>query len=282
VESLSAWCGRELFGDTGGGESGGGVSEGGGAAERSGMPVVVTVIGSGGKTSLIWCLARYFAGSPGVSGGQSGVRPRSILVTTTTKMFPPTEAIPGVTVCGRLNEVSGKLEALAPGELEQRAAASDLVLIEGDGSRTLPLKGWADHEPVVPSLTTVTVGVLPLWPLGKPVSAEIVHRIERFCALSGASPGETLKTEHLARVIAGGGREKSLFSDARGGKILLLNQIEDEASLDCARELVSLLPPGFRSGLSGIIAGSVRLDRAVAFTFAPSIFMEFPFDSPKI
>jgi hypothetical protein len=42
----------------------------------------------------------------------------------------------------------------------------------------------------------------------------------------------------------------------------LLNQVEDEASLDRARELVSLLPPGFRSLLSGIIAGSVNLDRA--------------------
>jgi len=250
VESLSAWFARVLFG---------GVGEG--AAGRSGWPVVVTVIGSGGKTSLIWCLARYFAGRSGLSGKLNGSGPRSILVTTTTKMRPSTEPIPGVTVCGRLNKGSGKLEALPPSELEQCAAASDLVLIEGDGSRNLPLKGWADHEPVVPGFTTITVGVLPLMSLGQRVSAEIVHRLEYFCALSGASPGEPLKTEHLVRVIAGGGKEKSLFSDARGKKILLLNQIEDEASLEKARELVSLLPPDFRAGLYAVIAGSVKLDR---------------------
>jgi probable selenium-dependent hydroxylase accessory protein YqeC len=174
-------------------------------------------------------------------------------------MLAPAEPIPGVAVCGRLNQESGKLETLPPDELERRAAAFDLVLIEGDGSRTLPLKGWADHEPVVPGFTTVTVGILPLRPLGKPVSAEIAHRLERFCALSGASPGETLKPEHLARVIAGGGREKSLFSDARGRKILLLNQVED--SLDRAGETVSLLPRGFRAGLYAVIAGSVKEDR---------------------
>lgn len=234
MESLSAWFDRELFGD------------------GAGRPVVVTVIGSGGKTSLIWHLARYFAS-----------KPCSVLVTTTTKMFPPaeTELLPGIVTAGRLNRQTGKLEAPPLEELAERAAACDLVLIEGDGSRGLPLKGWTEYEPVVPPFTTVTVGVLPLWPLGKPVSEELIHRLPLFRALTGAAIGNVLTLEHLVPVIAGGKTEKSLFTAAVGRKILFLNQIEDEASVSSAKKLATLLPPDFRPLLHGIIAGSVRQDR---------------------
>ncbi|MDR0760857.1 MAG: putative selenium-dependent hydroxylase accessory protein YqeC [Treponema sp.] len=231
MESLSAWFDRELFGD------------GGGAG-----PVVVTVIGSGGKTSLIWRLARYFA-----------CKPRGVLVTTTTKMFPPpeTELLPGISVAGRLNQQTGKLEALPIEELAERITAYDLTLIEGDGSRGLPLKGWTDYEPAVPPFTTITAGILPLWPLGKPVSAGLIHRLPLFCALTGAEIGDALKIEHLVKVIAG--EKKCLFTAALGRKILFLNQIEDEGSASQAEKLAALLPGDFHA-CCGIIAGSVRQD----------------------
>ncbi|MDR2246431.1 MAG: putative selenium-dependent hydroxylase accessory protein YqeC [Treponema sp.] len=232
MESLSAWFDRELFGG------------GAGAA-------VVTVIGSGGKTSLIWLLARYFARTP-----------RDVLVTTTTKMFPPAEAalLPGISVAGRLNRATGKLEAPPVGELAERIAAYDLTLIEGDGSRGLPLKGWAEHEPAVPPFTTMTVGILPLWPLGKPASAELIHRLPLFRALTGAGAGEALKTGHLVKVIAG--EKKNLFTAACGRKVLFLNQIEDEGAASQAQTLAALLPGDFPAR-RGIIAGSVRQDRIV-------------------
>lgn len=239
MESLVQWFDREFFGAGRGGNTG---------------PVVAVVIGSGGKTSLIWHLARYFA-----------LKPRSVLVTTTTKMFPPaeTESLPGIITAGRLNQRTGKLEALPLEEIAERITAYDLVLIEGDGSRGLPLKGWAEYEPVVPPFATVTIGVLPLWPLGKPVSAELIHRLTLFCDLTGADAGNALKIEHLAKVIAGGSRGKSLFTAAAGRKILFFNQIEDEASISLAAELAALLPEDFRLHLHGIIAGSVKQDRLV-------------------
>jgi probable selenium-dependent hydroxylase accessory protein YqeC len=237
MESLSAWFDRELFGT--GGSNGPG-------------PAVVTVIGSGGKTSLIWHLARYFA-----------PKPRGVLVTTTTKMFPlaETESLPGVTVAGRFNQKTGKLEALPLEELAERIASYDLVLIEGDGSRNRPFKGWAEYEPIVPLFTTVTVGILPLWPIGKPVSEELIHRLPLFCALTGAAIGDALEIGHLVKGIAGEGTDKSLLTAAVGRKILFFNQIEDEPSVLQAEKLAALLPEDFRLGLHGIIAGSVTRDR---------------------
>jgi probable selenium-dependent hydroxylase accessory protein YqeC len=234
--------------------------------EDAAGPVVVTVIGSGGKTSLIHLIA-----------AKTALQGKKVLITTTTKIFPVEGAVTegklpgnagllyrlktGVMVAGRFNEELGKLEP--PGEegLAEILEVYDLVLIEGDGSRMLPLKGWAEHEPVVPANTVCTVGVLPLWPLGNPVSEKIVHRMSLFSALTGAAEGDILTPEHLLRVICGGG--KSLFSAAMGRKILFLSHIEDEAGIEKAGELVALLPAEFRAGLYGIIAGSTKRKTAV-------------------
>jgi probable selenium-dependent hydroxylase accessory protein YqeC len=248
MEPLSVWFEREIF-------------EGAGNQSRApNEPAAITFIGSGGKTSLIWHLARHFsflAEQPFPPEQKN----RKILVSPSTKMKPPPHVIPGITVSGILNEKNGKLEALPPLELEALAPAYDLVLIEGDGSRELPIKGWADYEPVVPGFTTMTVGIIPVWPLGLPASEKIIHRLPLFCALTGALAGEPLKPEHLVKAIAGREGQKSLFSAAQGKKILFFNQIEDEEALARAQELASLLPIEFCTGLHAIIAGSVKQDR---------------------
>lgn len=220
----------------------------------------VTVIGSGGKTSLIWRMAAGLSGAAGPF--------RRILVTPTTKMFVPEgkpydrycggvppEPVPGVTLAGFFNEKSGKLESLPPEELERIRHGYDLVLIEGDGARGLPLKAWAEDEPVIPSFTNITVGILPLWPLGKPVTEKIIHRLPLFASLSGAEEGELLKPEHIRRVISGWAGNPGLFARARGSRILFFNQTEDSRALMQARELAEHLPPRFPDA---IIAGSVR------------------------
>jgi len=228
---------------------------------------IITVIGSGGKTSLIWHLAASFAGRPGYG----------ILVTPATKMLVPSpetklydryygkndgllpEAIPGITLAGYFNKTSGKLESLPSDRLEKMIAGYDLILIEGDGSRGLPLKAWAENEPVIPPFTTLTIGMLPLWPLGKPVSGDLIHRLPLFLALTGAARGEKLQPEHIERLITGRTETgPGLFTKARGKKVLFFNQIEDNKSLEQARIVARHLPMEFRSGLNRIAAGSVR------------------------
>ena len=244
----------------------------------------VTVIGSGGKTSLIWHLAKTLLISP----GKVPERCRRILVTPTAKMLAPPSGeklydryadrnnyrgrdgtdffyrglknpVRGITLAGSFNKVNSKLETLPPEELEAIAPFYDLVLMEGDGSRGLPLKAWADYEPVVPDFTDVTIGMLATWPLGMPVSEKHIHRLPQFLALTGMAEGEKLKMEHMAKIITG------LFAKACGKKILFFNQAESEDSLIIARELTERLPEQFRSSLSGIIAGSVREDKIIEF-----------------
>lgn len=226
----------------------------------------VTVIGCGGKTSLIQYLAQ-------------SSQPLKTLVTTTTRMgipspersyhdrfweYPPQDGVfpppsPGITLAGRADRSAGKLESLPLDMLAGLVPRFDQTLIEGDGSRTLPLKAWAAYEPVIPPYTTLTVGILPLWTLGMTVSETIIHRLPLFTALTGAQPGEEIGLQHLVSVITGEAppRGKGLFSVIQGQGILFFNQIESGKALAQAQALVSLLPPGFLSRLR-VIAGSVQ------------------------
>jgi probable selenium-dependent hydroxylase accessory protein YqeC len=181
--------------------------------------------------------------------------------------FPPGpggEAPEGISLAGSLNRETGKLEALRPEFLEGLIPGYDLVLLEGDGSRGLPLKGWADHEPVVPPYTTVSVAVIPISPLGKRVSPDLVFRLPRFTALTGAAEGDTLGPAHLAALItgrAGPGGGRGLLDAARGERLLFINQAETGEQREQARELAALLPDDLTRGLAGILSGSVFLDQ---------------------
>ncbi|MDR1230273.1 MAG: putative selenium-dependent hydroxylase accessory protein YqeC [Spirochaetaceae bacterium] len=233
---------------------------------------VITVIGSGGKTSLLWFLARCFAGN-------DNDRERRVLVTTTTKMGAPdcgsglfdhfTDGSgletpqPGVTFAGSHEDGSRKTAALPPSMLASLIRRFDVTLIEGDGSRTLPLKGWADYEPVVAPDTTVTVGIIPLWPVGMPVSAALVHRLPLFTALTGAREGDILTAAHLAAAITGirgGTGRRGLFAEARGKRVLFFNQAETGDALRLAEEVAAhvLAETAPATRLDTIIAGSVK------------------------
>jgi len=270
VIPLSSWFENLIFGS--------------GPASTVTSAIVITVIGSGGKTSLIWHLAAAF----------STQQDRKILVTPTTKMYVPCGPekthnhyydhcqdhyhdgtggdfpvpAPGITLAGNFNGESGKLESLSPADLSKVTTGYDIVLIEGDGARGLPLKAWDTHEPVIPEFTDMTIGILPLWPLGMPASEKIIHRLPRFLSLTGAVPGENIRTEHIQKLITGretdsGEPAPGLFARARGKKILFFNQTEDDASLAEAREIAGLLAPVFRGELYRIIAGSVKRNTLV-------------------
>jgi probable selenium-dependent hydroxylase accessory protein YqeC len=142
-------------------------------------------------------------------------------------------------------------------DINTAAKRFNLVLMEADGSKTLPLKGWADFEPVVPDWTTVYIGVIPLWPVGKSVSAALIHRLPLFEKLTGSKEGKTITLEHIANAITGT-NGKGLFSAAKGKKYLYLSQIEDETAFEQAEQLMRLLPHEFCKTLKGAAAGGAN------------------------
>ena len=133
-------------------------------------PFVISMAGAGGKTSTIRRLA-----------WEAVRRGLKVLVVTTTHMARPgafgafegnAEEIRtvlgchGLAVAGRLAE-KGKI-AFTGWELYREACSlADLVLVEADGSRRLPLKVPRAGEPVIPDNTDMILCLNGLSSLGK-------------------------------------------------------------------------------------------------------------------
>ncbi len=143
---------------------------------------VTAVIGSGGKTTLIEYLARQ-----AVAAGE-----KAAIVTTTHMRLPQKhngvgkreeEAISimeeeGCVYCGSPAREKGKM--IFPGDKLYRKLCeeADLILVEADGSRGLPMKvpDWP-REPVIPENVDEVDVVFGLTALGQPL-AEVCQRWE--------------------------------------------------------------------------------------------------------
>ena len=69
------------------------------------------------------------------------------------------------------------------------------------GRRTgLPVKAHLSHEPAIPEAAALTVVLTGASGFGRPIR-EAVHRWERFCQLTGASPEEPVTAEGLAALL---------------------------------------------------------------------------------
>ena len=214
-------------------------------AEALGVrPGVTSVIGSGGKTSLIAALARELSGT--------------VVLTTTTHILPFPDmplvtsadaddvraALAGsrVACVGSRAEKNGKLVVPLLG-IDALASLADYVLVEADGARRLPLKAHAPWEPVVPACSGRTILVLGASGLGHPVR-EKVHRPELFRELAGCTPDDPATPELVARAA-----NAEALAD-----VALVNQTD--VAPDAARDLAVLLaiPSFVGSAQTGTVA----------------------------
>lgn len=217
---------------------------------------VVALVGAGGKSSLMYLLAR--------KARQAGWK---VLVTTTTKVRLPEpgqcdfldgggtlfdgEAIsrPGVYFSGRRDRDRSKVAAADPGRLQSRHHLFDLTLIEADGAAMKPLKGWNETEPVIPAWATHTIGVVDIQTVAREINDQLVHRLDIFLELVAAQCGDRVSIDHLCRLVR---HPAGLFRRARTTTQLFVNKVEDETALRRANQLRDRLEP------LAVVAGSVQ------------------------
>jgi probable selenium-dependent hydroxylase accessory protein YqeC len=194
-------------------------------------------VGAGGKSSAILQAAGEL--------GEAGV---SVLVAPTTKMFVNEAERVGPVITSedgeRLrSEVKGALVeqgavvvgsgilskqrvgGVGPSWVPQLAPENGVTLVEADGSRRLPLKGTAAHEPLLPDGATLVVVVGGIRALGEPLSEERVHRLEAFSQLTGIGPGHTIDADAFVRSLLAGlhntpnkARQAVLLTDVEPGR----------------------------------------------------------------
>lgn len=143
-----------------------------------------------------------------------------------------------VYVLGIYNSKIGKITSLSPKILEDISGKCDYMIIEGDGSKMKPLKGWNKTEPVYAKNTTKSVGILPINIIGDKINDVNIHRMEEFLKISGGQKNETLTLNHLYNVIV---HENGLFQYSLGEKILILNCAERDKDKENALNLAEMI-----------------------------------------
>ncbi len=108
----------------------------------------------------------------------------------------------------------------------------DWVVVEADGSRMLPVKAPAAHEPVVPVETTLLIPVVGIDALSGPI-AEVAHRPELVSAINGLAPDQTLTPDALAILLTS---QQGGLKDAPPGArvVVLINKVESATQLALA------------------------------------------------
>lgn len=176
---------------------------------------MVAFVGAGGKTSALFRLAHELRAD--------GWR---VIGTTTTRLarheilnVPCSIAVGGgtspATVRASLDEHGfvflyssedlkrDKIIGLAPETLSNLVDAvnSDVLLIEADGSRRLPLKAPRGNEPVLPADVSLVVPVAGIDALGQPLDEAHVFNVARIIERYGFPEGEPLLAPWMALTL---------------------------------------------------------------------------------
>lgn len=211
------------------------------------VPGVTAIVGGGGKTTLMHTLA-----------GELCAYGRVIL-TTTTHIFPST-TYPVLTdpfaeeiqkalsaypvVCLGTPDANGKLTAPAL-PFSVLSTLADYVLVEADGSKGLPLKAHASHEPVIPPEAGQVILVLGADGFGKPIG-EVCHRSSLYASLAEEREDALVTPAMAAKVIQKEGI----------GTRLYINKAETKEQMGDASALAQYLS-------CPVIAGSLHKEEYV-------------------
>lgn len=243
---------------------------------RSGTPHVVTIVGAGGKTTLMLRLARELQ----TTG-------RRVLTTTTTRLsvaqslqapitlWMQDSAIPWddlrrgldehghVMLVGERAETGEKQVGIPSAVVDAMAAhgaeiALDTLIVEGDGSRMHPLKAPDAHEPVIPDSTTLVLPLIGLDAIGALIDEEHTHRPDRIRELLEVEPGEVRLTPSMAArlLVHAQGGGKSVPAGAR--VIPVLNKADAAARLSAGRIAAAQLA---RAGYASLLTAAGNPER---------------------
>lgn len=165
---------------------------------------IISFVGAGGKTTLIYNLAEELK-----SIG------RKVIITTTTNMFICKKYFlfsndiveikqmldeRGIAVVGTPIG-NNKFKCLDSLEYYELIEICDFLLIESDGSRRLPLKAPDRHEPVIIDKTNLLVGVAGIDAAGRTIK-DICHRREIVSRILNADESHIITEKDIGALLS--------------------------------------------------------------------------------
>ncbi|MEW6671868.1 MAG: selenium cofactor biosynthesis protein YqeC [Thermodesulfobacteriota bacterium] len=232
---------------------------------------VVCFVGAGGKTSLMFRLARE------LSAGSD-----SVLTTTTTKIrMPARDQSETIVISSQREEIisragrfpatgfhftavaeilssQNKLKGYLPEFVDElwESRRFTWILVEADGAAGKSLKAPAGHEPVIPSSAKRIIGLAGLDVFGKPFDEHSVFRPEVFAKLTGLALGKAVCASAIAASFI---HAEGIFrgSPETAGRYIFLNKAEHPREIEAGREIAKIVKKAAPAGIKRILIGSV-------------------------
>lgn len=239
---------------------------------------LISVCGAGGKTSLIFSLAKEY-----VSLGEK------VLITTTTKMaeiesrgrFPSIEAKgadeildfvdsrfagPGAIIAySGLSANGEKLIGYPPEFVDSiaRTGSFDRILVEADGSRGKPLKAPNNHEPVFPESSDTVIIVAGLNGVGQVLHEDNLFRADIWARLTGLQAGDKVTSHSVAQMLS---LQEGMARGcpARARRIVFLNRADSQKNSCKAQKIMRALATLASDRSIHLVAGWLLPDPGIA------------------
>jgi len=238
---------------------------------------VVSLVGAGGKTTLMFRLARELV----LSG-------RKVVTSTTTKILEPH---PGETAflyihsdeeelkqfvsvhlaqyqhitIARERLESGKLKGISPSLVSDlwRTQKIDSILIEADGAARRSIKAPREEEPVIPLSTTLVVAILGVDGVGKELNEKNVFQPQRVSVMTGIPIGEMITDEALAILMT---HPEGIFKGAPPTSriIAFLNKVEIPNGVVMGKKIAQKICERKHPQIERVVLGQLKSEPPVA------------------
>jgi probable selenium-dependent hydroxylase accessory protein YqeC len=240
---------------------------------------VISLVGAGGKTTLMFALSRELT-----------TYRKVVITTTTTKIFPPAASdTPSlflsrdeeeivdyvvknargkghVTIASELLPDSGKLQGISPSLVLKliKLGTVDCVIAEADGASRRPLKApHPEYEPVIPPCTTLVIPIVGIDALGCELSEENVFRSEIVSKLTGVALGGTVSADAIVKLMLHpSGMTKGSPAEAR--IIPFINKVDLALDLSAARDIASQILAAKHLQIDRVVLGQAQVYPPVA------------------
>ena len=245
---------------------------------------VISLVGAGGKTTLMFALARELASLE-----------RCVITTTTTKIYKPSPLdSPRVLIdkdeehvietflqnAGKHKHItiaseiltSAKLKGITPSLIDKLAKLDQVshIIVEADGAAQKPLKAPNIYEPVIPCSTSLVVAVVGIDSLGCKLNEENVFRAETASKLLGLGLGEIITTESIASLITHPqGIVKGTPESA--SIVCFINKVEPEGNLIQARSLAMIISRMKHPQIIRVVLGRAQATDPVIEVFSSEV-----------
>jgi molybdenum cofactor cytidylyltransferase len=233
---------------------------------------MVSLIGAGGKTTTLFRLAKELRDDTG-----------KILVTTTTKIFKPAKPhvdrlfliedvnaflsataqiqAPVIVGAGHNVDDEGQLVGLPMAWLDllAQSAQFDSILVEADSAKSTLFKVPSEIAPPVPKGCDLTVWIMAIKAVGKPISSDWVDGAEKAISILGVPAEAPLTKERIIQLVQHPlGCLKGIPPGSR--RVALLNQAESREEIETAKDLARSL---VRLGLEKVVVAGYLNDAGV-------------------